>query len=39
MKEFFKFLSLFCVIVLSSCSQPHTHTIGSYESIDKKITP
>lgn len=35
MKEFFKFLSLFCVIVLSSCSQPHTHTIGSYESIDK----
>ena len=29
------YLGLLCIVVLTSCSQPHTHTIGSYESIDK----
>ena len=33
--SFLKCLGLFCIIILTSCSEPHTHSLGSYESIDK----
>ena len=33
--SFLKCLGLFCIIILTGCSQPHTHSLGSYESIDK----
>ena len=35
MKKIISFLSLFCIVILTGCSQTHTHTLGSYESIDK----
>ena len=35
MKYFcFKFISLFCATILTSCNSTHSHILGSYEVVD-----